>query len=134
VIAVDGEQILDEPGFLVDDGQRIVDLVGHTGGQAADGGQLVGILHLVQGLDAPPVGGMDAIDKVGGHAQDGNDDQHDAKEQEADQTHARLQPQLPDARLRANHQQGERGVGDGRNPQEDRPAGSGPRWSGLVYQ
>ena len=47
IILFEGKKILDQAGLLVDDGQRIVDFMGHAGSQSSDGGHLVGILHLV---------------------------------------------------------------------------------------
>ena len=44
--------------------------MGHPRCQAADGSQLVGILDLMQGLHTSLVGSMDAVDQVGGNAQD----------------------------------------------------------------
>ena len=35
------DDVLQQSGLLVDDGQRVVDLVGHAGGEAADGGELL---------------------------------------------------------------------------------------------
>ncbi len=90
IIRVDGKQVLDEPGLLVDDGQRVVDLVGHPRCQAADGCQLVGIRHLVQGLYPALVRRMDSVDQVGGDAEDGGQDQGDAEQQKTDQVHAGL--------------------------------------------
>ena len=70
------EDILDKPGLLIDDGQRIVDFMGDARGQAADRCQLVGIFHLMQGAEAPLVKKKHAVDHIGGEAEDGEKDNY----------------------------------------------------------
>ena len=58
------QQVLQQPGVLVHDGQRVVYLVGHPRGHPAYGGHLVRVFDVVKRLLAPAIGFPDPAHQV----------------------------------------------------------------------
>ena len=81
----EGEDVLHQPGLFVDDGQGVVDLMGHARGQASDGGHAVGVLDVVQGVGPGLVRDVDLAHHVGGRPDDGQEDQRDVGQKDPEQ-------------------------------------------------
>ena len=42
------KEVLDKAGLFIDNGKRVVDFVGHAGGEPADGGHFICVFNLVE--------------------------------------------------------------------------------------
>ena len=73
------EVIHGEASLLVDDGERIVDLVRHTGCEAADGGELLRVLHLREDGHAALIRRLEALHEELHEKEGGNDDKGHAE-------------------------------------------------------
>src|SRR6056297_1835994 len=74
MIAIVLHQILEEPGFLIDDGQGVVDFMGDACGQAADGGQLLSILKVSKGGFPAFIGILDTLYQLVGNPENNKSD------------------------------------------------------------
>ncbi|MFO7990001.1 MAG: L-serine ammonia-lyase, iron-sulfur-dependent, subunit alpha, partial [Desulfotignum sp.] len=107
-----GQQVDDQPGFLVDDIQGVVDFMGHTRCQAADGCQAVRMLFMVQGLDTSAFRFMEPVHQKGGHAHDGQQDETDTGAQKPEQFEPGFEPEIPEPVCLLQLYQGQVGAGD----------------------
>jgi hypothetical protein len=81
VLLLDGEQVFHVTGGFIDQSQRIVDLMGHPGGQLPDGSQLTVSFRSDHGFRLLPVGLEYFVDHHRGGERDhhGDDDGTDAE-------------------------------------------------------
>ena len=63
-ILAHAQEIQSQTGFFVNHGQGIVDLVGNPGGQPADGGKFLIMLHLGENSHPPLVAGLETAHQV----------------------------------------------------------------------
>ncbi|VTR70994.1 hypothetical protein DESC_880020 [Desulfosarcina cetonica] len=107
VAILDEEQVLYISGGLIDQGQGVVDFVGHPGGQLTDGGQLGVAFGQHHGLGLFPVGMEDLVDHEGRGQDDHHRDNDGADGQEPVDLMAQVQPDLHHAGALLDHHEDE---------------------------
>ena len=111
-------KVLHQAGLLVDNGERIVDLVGYPRGQAADGGHLVCIFHIMEESVALQIRLPDTAYHVDGTPEDHQENENHAADQEPDQITAHGHPVLHEGVTLGNDHQDEGSPFDVGIPQE----------------
>ena len=86
------QKILGKPRLFVNDGQRIIDLVGHARSQPPDGRKLLVVLHLGKNSDPAFIAGLQAVYKLLHEQIRNHKDQGNAAAQDQQQFRAQGQP------------------------------------------
>jgi len=115
-----GDQIFQQAGVFTDDGQRVVNLVGNSGGHPADGGHLICVFNTMKRLVSPVIRLPDAVQQGCGTPEHHGRDQDNTDAKQPEDIAPKPQPALHDVSRMLQDNEDERRLLDIGIPEDPR--------------